>query len=180
MPSITPHLFALCAALLSLLSPAALVAAPTLDSADEAAASSNSRLVVTDANGRRVGTVVGVLNVTDLYVALSFNHLDFVIGVGHSGFDSSSFQLLGYLSTDCTGQAYIYAGSGVGILPGVAVASPGQTVYVESGAPTALTVNSTFRDGACSAGAFASQWSAATALVDLNTQFTPPFSALLR
>jgi hypothetical protein len=172
-----------CAVLFSLVSPSAVAAGPFRDRAEEASATAGGvkhRLVVTDANGKRVGTVVGVLNVTDLYVALSFSRVDFVIGVGQGGFDPSSFQLLGFLSTDCTGQAYIYAGNGVGILPGVAVAAPGQTVYVESGAPAALTVNSTFRDGACSTGAFTSQSAAATALVDLSTQFSAPFTASLK
>jgi hypothetical protein len=174
------HLF-LCLVLLCCSGSVLVAASGPLGSTEMAtAASHHAHLVITDANGKRVGSVVGVLNVTDLFVALSFSHINFVIGVGRDGFDSSSYQLLGYPSADCTGQAYVYAGNGVGLLPGVAVAPPGQTLYVETAVPTALTVNSTFRNGVCTPGTFSSQWSAATAVVDLSTEFTPPFSVALR
>jgi hypothetical protein len=145
-------------------------------------------LEVVDATGSKVGS--DVISVQEQGPSVAFN-LDgrvFALVVTQNGFDGSS--LLLFASPDCfgTGTPFLldnslFFPSGAvdpAILPPVAIAPPGSTVYLPvPGSPSQSLAVSTllFADGTCRAlpepatvQAFPAQ-----ALGDLSTQFVPPF-----
>jgi len=78
--------------------------------------------------------------------------------------------------TTCAGTRLMQPGSSDELLTGVAIGPPGSTVYApdSQAVPQTITVGSYF-SYYCSGFAFTTPLVPAVALVDLDTQFTPPF-----
>lgn len=144
-----------------------------------------SAMTVVDAAGRVVGDVIG-LNGNRPFAAMRVGTVPIIVDVfttelGASG--NTQAVDIHFLSTDCTGQAYIFdMGDPSDVLPRMAMA--GQRVYQPSGPGGVVVVRSYLNSGdltcvtAAEAGypdGFESQDQPATLLVDLAAEFTPPF-----
>ncbi len=103
------------------------------------------------------------------------------VGVAKEGFRSDT--ILYYESTGCAGQPWVADISLApevplhGLLPSVGIGPPGHTVYaaVAGSTPQLRSVRSAFAGGHCYANAIPQQVVPTEALIDLDTEFTPPF-----
>lgn len=158
------------------------------------------QLTVYDADGKRVGAVVGGHIVFGEFLPLISFRVDgvpFMLFVFRDSLTASEIPV--WESTDCSGAPFIPFGiPGLPIerssLPLIAVGLPGTTVYVEDGLPRIITQRSYSTSPSagptppqslldllptrCQAYAIPSAREAvpARALVDMNTFYTPPFS----
>ena len=128
---------------------------------------------VVDNTETRVGSIVGVSQGTRITtVVLPINGQLFPVEVLRDGYVRGGS--LFFTSTDCSGQAYVPIGSSP--FPETRVLSPGNTLYGESGPAQLVNLQSRFEEGA---GCFSEQLSTTAVpmnpLIDLNTEFTPPF-----
>jgi len=152
------------------------------------------RLVVVDANGKQVGTVVGA-RVTQVTIALRVNGrhvlLDVDAAVNTPDYPDTALLVppirgasgLRFESWDCSGPPFLLQFADQ-LLDAGAVAPPGLTLYlpvVPGAAPTHIA-SSSYRD----AGGCRTQEQPvseadvpAVAIVDLLTLFTPPFRVLI-
>jgi len=103
------------------------------------------------------------------------------VNVARDRFYAANF--LYFDSEDCTGSPWVHfdAGSRLPLLPRIAIALPGQTVYVEvdGAGPQPIPIQSRMRDGRdCENVTFPiqNQYVRMQPLVDLSTVFPPPFS----
>ncbi len=142
------------------------------------------RVVVVDANGRQVGTVVEA-RVRDVTIALSVNGrrvlLDAISSVStqyYPPFRGATF--VAFESRDCSGPPFLFENSDR-LLDAGAVASPGMTLYlpaVPEAAPVTIVSGSSAGVAGCQAvehPLLERSWVPAVAVVDLLTLFTPPF-----
>lgn len=138
---------------------------------------------VFDANGKQVGNTVGVEK-TRVTVALTAGGYVFVLRAFQDHFEFEGPGTIFFESLDCSGTLFISAQGDPTVLQLVALAPPGNTVYVPSpgAAPRSITANSALYVSGCTTqlpggqtvdGAFP-----AVALMDLNSQFTPPFRVI--
>ncbi|HEV8717356.1 MAG TPA: hypothetical protein VGX03_31615 [Candidatus Binatia bacterium] len=163
-------------------------------------------LTVVDARGKKVGKVFGVTGSflvrrffgvvpapSGVLVAFQVKgHPPFMVGVVADRFIGNSPVV--FASTDCSGTPFLpdstpilvgadlssdAVGTGDALLPPVAVASPGQTVYLpDPVAPSQRIVEgSLLINGTCSpvSGSSPTDVHPALALIDLERVFTPPF-----
>jgi hypothetical protein len=151
------------------------------------------QLAVYDAYGKRVGLVSGATSGKPM-VSFKFQDVPFMLLVLRDGFQAS---LVVWESTDCSGQPFIPTGGdpypfSPSSLPIVAVAMPGNTVYVEDGTPRSITARSySTYPGHPGPGGSPGSWPQcaespaqpwvltsvpARPLVDMNSYFTPPFT----
>jgi hypothetical protein len=119
-------------------------------------------------------------------------HPPFMVEVTPTHVTGSAF--LYFVSSDCTGTPFLpgqspllvgadlsgYSLTGGSLLPPVAVASPGQTVYApDPAAPVqSIVAGSILIEGMCTplSGSSATEVRPALSLIDLERFFTPPFS----
>lgn len=136
---------------------------------------------VLDANDNKVGNVLGtgdpnVAGSHAVTVGLRQGGRAFAIVVQRSGFRGISS--LFFESADCSGAPFVRILGGV--LPSVAVASPGNTVYIEDTAasPQSLLSRSFIRSGetTCTVSNNTFLLTPAIVLVNMDDLFTPPFS----
>ncbi|MGH8063666.1 MAG: hypothetical protein ACRERE_00210 [Candidatus Entotheonellia bacterium] len=150
-------------------------------------------MMVVDANGRRVGLLIGIDRATrdgvpsDVWVAFKVDehvfalrlHKDRFLGTVN-GFPEGE-PGVGFESTDCSGTAFVAteASDESTLLPVTQVAGPGSTVYLQqSGAPSQLIAMQSLLnvDDVCRSGFLRnSRAYPALPLVDLAPLFTPPF-----
>jgi hypothetical protein len=139
---------------------------------------------------------VGIPEASPVLVAFEVSgHPPFVVGVVSTHFTGNA--PLVFVSTDCSGQPFMRASTiflvgsdlrgynwpateGSSLLPAVAVASPGQTVYIPDPATLlqSITEGSLLVDGTCTPVTASSPSDArpVLSLIDLERFFTPPFS----
>lgn len=164
-----------------------------------------SQLTVVDAKGKKVGRVfsigsgtfirrpAGIEGGAGVLVAFQVTgHPPFVLEVTPTHFFGSAY--LYFVSPDCSGSPFMqgqvpilvgadlsgYGVSSSSLLPPVAVAIPGQTVYIpDPAAPVqSIVPGSLLIEGTCAplSGSPATDVRPALALIDLERIFTPPFS----
>ena len=140
-------------------------------------------LVLYDANDKKVGAVVDVAGLTIPVVIFRANEHVFAL-------EAIRNRLLGrqgllFSSTDCSGaplfdfEAGGVQGFDVSLLPTTAIGPPGSTVYIpdpNAVAQSVLTQSFLDQVGECIADGFMRTVVPALPIVDLDTQFTPPFS----
>lgn len=164
--------------------------ATTSQGSEQPTLSTVQGLVVVDADGKKLGEVVGIARGNDRgttpgldgpVVAFSVNGHVFTVVVfedhffGNGRWDSVSFD-----SPDCTGTPFIRETGSA--LPSVVVNTPGNTVYIEDPDATVqtVTVRSSLREmhhgGGCITGDREDDLIRAIPLIDLDTVFTPPFT----
>jgi hypothetical protein len=146
-------------------------------------------VVVVDANGKQVGTVVEA-RVRDVTIALSVNgrrvlldvissvSIEYTPGAPLPPFRAPSF--LAFESRDCSGLPFMYEHPDR-LLDWGAIAPPGLTLYlpaVPGAAPVAIVAGSTASVAGCRVSEFLfldRSYVPAVTVVDLLTLFTPPF-----
>lgn len=146
-------------------------------------------LTVFDANGNRVGGVVGVTEPQEpVVIAFHVGTYVFPLWVHRGAFAGDTIgaatqNSVFFETTDCSGPSFALAMSTV-ILPRIVVARPGSTIYFADpfAAPQVITARS-FLPGAsgappdpCGVAMSAVTVVPAIPLLDLDTLFTPPFS----
>ena len=153
------------------------------------------KLVVVDANGKQVGTVVGS-KVSRVTIALSVNGRHVLLDVD-SAVDTPVFpgttllvppikgaDLVRFESRDCSGQPFLLSSANE-LLDLGAVAPPGMTLYlpaVPGAAPRQIAWSSYWGTGGCRTQEqpiLSDGEVPAVAIVDLLTLFTPPFRVLV-
>jgi hypothetical protein len=173
---------------------AGLLALLHLDASAGGRPNAREKLVVVDANGKQVGTVVGS-RVNRVTIALRVNGRHVLLNVDSAvdtpvfpgttllvppirGFGGVSFE-----SRDCSGPPFLFQ-SGNGLLDSGFVAPPGLTLYlptVPGAAPTPIALSSYWGTGGCRTQeppVLSNAYVPAVAVVDLLTLFTPPFRLL--
>jgi hypothetical protein len=173
-----------------------LVLVLPLDASPGGRPNAREKLVVVDANGKQVGTVVGS-RLTQVTIALSVNGRHALLHVA-SAVESPVFpgttllvppiqgaRLLRFESRDCSGPPFLLSSANE-LLDLAAVASPGMTLYlpvVPRAAPTRIVWNSYREDtGGCHTmeqPMLSDAHVPAAAIVDLLTLFTPPFRVVI-
>lgn len=151
------------------------------------------QLTVVDANGKRVGRVMGIDHLSNHVtpiVVLKLNQLPISLSVTRSGFQIPGSEIL-WESLDCSGPAFLFfdspSASSESLFQPGAVGYPGQTVYttLPGGEPRVIRVGSgSVRFPGQPSSALCWQPSVvweptvvpARAVIDLNTQFTAPYS----
>lgn len=139
-------------------------------------------LTVFDGKGNRVGNVIS-LQSPGAVVAFKMGKHSFALRVFRSGFSGTAGSVL-FESPDCSGTPFLGFSADEGeVLPAVAVARPGNTLYVADPAsfPRTITVQSRIPDlpgSSCTREdpTVAIEAIPAVPLLDLDTRFTPPFS----
>jgi tetrahydromethanopterin S-methyltransferase subunit G len=128
---------------------------------------------VVDNTGKKIGSIVGVMQGTRItIVVLPINGQLFPLEVLRDGYVRGGG--LFFTSTDCTGQAYVPSGTSPFLE--TRVLSPGNTLHGESGPAQLVNLQSRFEEGAgCFAGEFSTTVVPMNPLIDLDTEFTPPF-----
>jgi hypothetical protein len=162
------------------------------DREDVTAPHSPRDVVVVDANGKHVGTVVEA-RVRDVTIALSVNgrrvlldvissvSTEYTPGAPLPPFRAPSF--LAFESRDCSGPPFISENPDR-LLDWGAIAPPGLTLYlpaVPGAAPVAIVAGSTASVAGCRVSEYLfldRSYVPAVAVVDLRTLFTPPFRLL--
>jgi hypothetical protein len=165
-----------------------------LDASAGGRPNAREKLVVVDANGEQVGTVVGS-RVTQVTIALSVNGRHVLLTVNWAA-DTPVFpgttlpappiqgaDLLRFESRDCSGQPFLLSSANE-LLDLGAVAPPGLTLYlpVPGAAPRQIAWSSYWRTGGCRTQEqpiLSDGEVPAVAIVDLLTFFTPPFRILV-
>jgi hypothetical protein len=160
-------------------------------SRDASAGGREDKLVVVDANGKQVGTVVGAM-INQVTIALSVNGrsvlLEVTLAVESQEFPNAGSLLspirgvgsLRFESRDCTGPPFLSRPANR-LLDWGAIAPPGLTLYLPeaSGAvPRRIAANShrSYRDcWTLEYPTVSGPYVPAVAIVDLLTLFTPPF-----
>jgi len=166
-------------------------------------AAANNTYVVYDATGKKVGTVIGVSEISSPIllaqtlqypvVLIEHNNHRIPLIVAKDRF-YSAYKLLHYTNADCTGQAYVSVSSFIsgGATAQVVIDVPNpfsmavvpfdsSVVYVENGAPipaSDVTLQSYKFGDHCilpSINLFHKSVVRVDPLVDLHTLFTPPF-----
>lgn len=137
-----------------------------------------AKLRVFDANNKLVG-LADLSDTDEVQVLFQLGDQVFAVEVERDFFEAS--EDISYTSTDCSGTPLldpIDEGEVMGLLE-TAIGPPGNTVYFADpkATPQTFTVRSTFVEGACeSVGPFDFTGVPGLPLIDLFTQFTPPFS----
>jgi hypothetical protein len=143
------------------------------------------QLAVYDAEGKRIGIVSGGAQIVDMLPLVSFKieAVPFMLFVYRNGFGPGQ---LVWESENCTGQAYfiVYTADGLSSLQTAAIGPPGNTVYVEDGAPVTKTTHSMSVAGGQSStcrnlAPFSNPPETVVPmrpLVDMNTLYKPPFT----
>ena len=155
------------------------------------------QLTVYDADGNRVGVIIGAETEYDAFhplVPFKVDDVPFMLSVFRDGFAAQ--EVVVWESTDCSGAPFIPIGTPDypitrSSLPIVALGVPGSTVYVEDGAVTTIGVRSystmpinaprnvpplPTRCAAPGIVPWIRQVVPARALIDMNTLFKPPFT----
>jgi len=159
---------------------------------------SPQQLAVYDADGKKVGVVVGAEYYgSDQFVPLvpfKVEEVPFMLMVYRDGF--VGYKFVGWESTDCSGTAFLLLGnpghgSGRSPMPLVGVGVPGDTVYVEDGQPRYISVRSFSTVPTvgpddppplpthCTQAAvvpYTRMGVPARPLIDMNAEFRPPFT----
>jgi len=147
-------------------------------------------LTVFDVNGIKVGDSIGLSERGNPLISMSVEGRVFVIGVLEDRFFVAGSEVNGLLGRlywdgeDCTGTPLI-SPSGNGILSGVRVSTPGNTIYLEDIADgvarLGLSLSVLTEDGVtCFIFINEDLGVPAVPLIDLYTLFTPPFSIVRR
>jgi hypothetical protein len=163
----------------------------TLEGRVSALEQAGNGLAVYDANGNRVGRVIGITELQNrAFVVFHIGMHKFLLWVNEiqlSGeFETSTQNSIFFETPDCTGPPFAIAVSSFR-LPRVVVASPGNTLYVTDSVtpPQPMTFRSFLPGAAGDAPGPCGQEAGpivinsavpAIPLLDLNTVFTPPFS----
>jgi hypothetical protein len=174
---------------------AGLLALLPVDTSAGGRPNAREKLVVVDANGKQVGTVVGS-RATQVTIALGVNGRHVLLAVNWA-VDAPIFpgttllvppiqgaELLRFESRDCSGQPFVLSSANE-LLDLGAVAPPGMTLYlpeVPSAAPVEIVAGSTASVAGCRVSEYLfldRSYVPAVAVVDLRTLFTPPFRLLL-
>jgi hypothetical protein len=174
---------------------AGLLALLPLDASAGGRPNAREKLVVVDANGKQVGTVVGS-RATQVTIALSVNGRHVLLAVNWA-VDTPVFpgttllvppihgaDLLRFESRDCSGQPFLLSSANE-LLDLGPVAPPGMTLYlpVPGAAPRQIAWSSYRHDtGGCRTQEqpiLSDGEVPAVAIVDLLTLFTPPFRVLI-
>jgi hypothetical protein len=135
---------------------------------------------VVDAAGKTVGRTLGIEETGRASVGFTVDGHSFAVWVDQDrfAFKGVNDQLF-FESGDCSGTPFM--SSSTNLLPEVVITPPGSTVYIpdSSEPPRDVTVRSCYSsDGICNTpcGAFEpGRMAPAIELIDLKTQFTPPF-----
>jgi hypothetical protein len=148
---------------------------------------------VLDAHGKQVGKIISVSQgfATDnigqpspALVMLNAGAYNFAVNVNQTGFAGQDIFVY-FQSSNCTGTPFLGTVRNFGwpFWPVVAVAGTRHTVYLAdpNGTPTSITAHSWFEDaagiGTCITASFnVNEAVPALPLIDLATEFTPPFS----
>ena len=136
-------------------------------------------LVIVDANGNKVGTVLDSVN--DRYtIVMKYGERIFQLFIENNGDDFWYFSLF-FESTDCSGTPFVSNSFRNKILQIGTIAPPNRTVYLPDldAAPrviTRMSVISALSLGECVPSVYTFLASPALPVVDLDTVFTPPFS----
>ncbi|MFQ5856022.1 MAG: hypothetical protein ACE5LU_10300 [Anaerolineae bacterium] len=159
--------------------------AVTSKNSEQPTPTASERLVIVDANGKKVGKVIGIDHHVP-QIALEINGHLFTLGVRENRFAGQTSWNSGVLfeSEDCTGTPYIRDDRSA--LPSVVVNVPGNTVYIEDPAASVQTIAvrsryewmSPWEDPpTCSPVTWDNEEAVqAIPLINLDTVFTPPFS----
>jgi len=145
-------------------------------------------VMVVDSKGKLVGATVGGMGMLTVgsslqirfIVLLQLDGLVVPVAVGRDRFYGGG--VLYFEAEDCQGTPWFpvdTSSSETPILPRVGVGPPGQTLYIEAPSPPQpITVNSLLHDFSTCTNETFDDVSAqrANPLVDLTTEFTPPFS----
>jgi hypothetical protein len=139
---------------------------------------------VVDAAGKTVGRTLGIEETGRVSVGFTVDGHSFAIRVDQNRFAfKGSDDRLFFESGDCSGTPFIFSDN-YNPLPEVVITPPGSTVYISdsSVAPPDVTVGSCrSSDGMCNTqcGSLGpGRLTPAMKLIDLQTQFTPPFRAV--
>lgn len=140
-------------------------------------------LSVVDANGKTVGWAVGTDSMS-AHLPFRFSDVSIVLRVYRNGIQDSGEGGPIFESADCTGSAYLFgAVYPYTLFPRTVVAGPGYRVYVaDLAAPTVeFTPRSALNEaGDCTARFDGpSEGVAVSFLIDLATEFTPPFQIVV-
>lgn len=145
------------------------------------------RVTVVDSKGKTVATLLGGLGLT---LAPAVHNIKFTpivlldvdgpliaVNIAREGFFTTT--ILYYESTNCSGTPWLVEMPPLhGLLPSVAIGPPGHTVYVPAGDPPSRlpSIRSALADGRCFVPFVPRSVMVPTeALIDLETEFTPPF-----
>jgi hypothetical protein len=175
---------------------AGLLALLPLDASAGGRPNAREKLVVVDANGKQVGTVVGS-KVNRVTIALSVNGRHVLLDVD-SAVDTPVFPGavlflvppiggvggVSFESRDCSGQPFLFQ-SGYPLVDLGFVAPPGMTLYlptVPGAGAKRIAWSSSWEYGGCRTQeppVSSDSYVPAVAVVDLLTLFTPPFRVLI-
>ena len=135
---------------------------------------------VLDANGKKVGSLQRSQQV---YFKLDGGNV-FLVEVQTNGFRRGEGAQLYYVTPDCSGTPYTPADyPGVDIVPSALLGPPGRTLYRPDPAAAPRTITAMSQDGEDQGCFNISPGLTQMALplipvIDLNTQFTPPFRSI--
>jgi hypothetical protein len=138
-----------------------------------------STVNVVDANGKAVGIATSSGG-QQVFLMFKVGEQVFTIFVARNRIFGGS-PLLRFLSPDCSGAPLLVVfpdQDDIYLLTPFAIAPPGSTIYAPDpqAAPQTITVGSMLSgDGSCLTGEFSELVVPAVALIDLDTEFTPPF-----
>ena len=139
-----------------------------------------STFKVVDANGKELG-VATVIGTTAAVLVFNVGGQVFSLSVDGNRFFGGHTSFFEFPDTTCSGTPLMQMFPNFLMTP-VAIAPPGHTVYAPDpqAVPQTITVGSQLSSGSCFSPCFLSCPTAsvvpAVALVDLDTQFTPPFT----
>ncbi len=143
-----------------------------------------STFKVVDANGKELG-IATTPGGTGAILVFNVGGQVFSVAVGGDGFFQNGLFVFEFPDTTCSGTLLVQVSPlspPADLLTRVQIAPPGHTVYVPDpqAVPQTISVGSTqFPGGSCSSFCFPVCGTAlvvpVVALVDLDTQFTPPF-----
>ncbi len=136
-----------------------------------------STFKVVDANGKELGiATANALGPNTAILVFEVGGQVFDVQVRGDGFIRSFALVFEFPDTTCSGTPLMRV-SPHDLLTPVAIAPPGSTVYAPDpqAVPRTITEGSFFAGGSCVSSGFSGSAVPVVALVDLDTQFTPPF-----
>lgn len=134
-----------------------------------------------DSTGTYVGSAIGIEDVVTPILAFNIDGTIFALRVFRDRLGRTRRASPSPSSpADCTGTPHVtqaVRSISPTLMPSVAVAAPGNTVYAPTGPAQEVVVGSTLdRSGVCGLGSGTVSAAPAAALINLNTLVTPPFS----